>query len=141
MIASAALALAADAATSSPRNSQLARFESMTREVAPFAVPVGPDSVSTTAGIFFPVDPFGTSLTVREPEGSGVAVSPRAPRSRLTAILVADDRRVAVIDDATVRVGDRLRDGARVSSILTDRVWIVDAAGQWSSLTLPPQGR
>lgn len=92
------------------------------------------------------VDPFERRPTIVEP--SGVAFEPAAPTvpsspvpgSRLTAILVADDRRVAVIDDATVSVGDVLPDGARVSAIQPDRVWIVDANGRWRMLTLTNRG-
>lgn len=88
------------------------------------------------------VDPFDARPTVVEQSGvASPAVVPTvssrpAPGSRLTAILVADDRRVAVIDDATVTVGEVLTDGARVSAIQPDRVWIVDANGRWRMLTL-----
>src|SRR5207247_2965191 len=58
----------------------------------------------------------------------------------LTAILVSDQRRVAVIDDATVGIGDVLRDGARVSAIQPDRVWVVDKSGRWRMLTLMDRG-
>jgi hypothetical protein len=54
----------------------------------------------------------------------------------LTAILIADDRRVAVIDDATVSVGDVLSDGSRVSSIQPNRVFVVEKNGRWRTLTL-----
>jgi hypothetical protein len=54
----------------------------------------------------------------------------------LTAILISDQRRVAVIDEATVGVGDVLRDGARISAIQADRVWVVQKNGQWRMLTL-----
>ena len=59
---------------------------------------------------------------------------------RLTAILVAAERRVAVIDDATVSVGDVLPDGARVSAIQPDRVWVVERDGRWRMLTLTNRG-
>ena len=55
---------------------------------------------------------------------------------RLTAILIADGRSVAVIDDAVVLVGDRLPDGARVVEIRSDRVSVVEKGGQKRELTL-----
>ena len=59
----------------------------------------------------------------------------------MTAILIADERRVAVIDEATFKVGDVLRDGARVSAIQADRVWVVEKDGRWQMLTLTARGR
>jgi hypothetical protein len=46
-----------------------------------------------------------------------------------------------VIDESTVTVGDVLRDGARVSAIQPDRVWVVDKDGRWQMLTLTARGR
>ena len=81
----------------------------------------------------------------RPPTGSG-AVAPRGGvptvsssgrRGRkLTAILIADDRSVAVIDEVVVSVGDRLPDGARVDAIRSDRVSVVERNGQRRVLTL-----
>ena len=88
------------------------------------------------------VDP----LADRRPSAGGAAVAPRggvptvssSGRSgrRLTAILIADDRSVAVIDDAVVSIGDRLPDGARVDAIQSDRVSVVDRNGRRRVLTL-----
>jgi len=90
-------------------------------------------------------DPFGHSVNV-DPQQSVASATrrPTVPPSSaghgLTAILVSDERRVAVIDDATVGVGDVLRDGARVSAIQPDRVWVVDKNGRWRMLTLMNRG-
>ena len=59
----------------------------------------------------------------------------------LTAILVSDDRRVAVIDDAAVSVGDVLPDGARVSAIQPSKVFVVDNKGRFHTLTLTNRGQ
>lgn len=80
-----------------------------------------------------------------------VASAPRTPTVRssstpaptrvLSAILVADDRRVAVIDDEVVGTGDVLPDGARVSAIQPSRVFLVDRNGRWQTLTLTNRGQ
>lgn len=103
--------------------------------------PVRADSAQPLfSGVIFS-DPFATraaeSAESRPAPVAGARVAPR----RLTAILITDDRRVAVIDDSTVAVGDVLRDGARVSAIHADRVWVVDPAGQWRALMLLEPGR
>jgi len=85
-------------------------------------------------------------LADRRPSAGGAAVAPRggvptvssSGRSgrRLTAILIADDRSVAVIDEVVVSVGDRLPDGSRVEAIRSDRVTVVERNGQRRVLTL-----
>jgi len=72
------------------------------------------------------------------PPGGVSTVSSSGRRGRLTAILIADDRSVAVIDEQAVSVGDRLPDGSRVEAIRTDRVSILDRNGQRRTLTLTP---
>jgi hypothetical protein len=98
------------------------------------------------------VDPFdsrplgeggggGVDQTAVAPTASGPTVPSSSGDGRhLTAILVADERRVAVIDDAAVSVGDVLKDGARVSAIQPDRVWVVEKDGRWLMLTLTNRG-
>ena len=107
-----------------------------------------PARADTPFGRFHPViqpDPFVSAVArAQESIASGsagptVPTTP-APGTRLTAILVADDRRVAVIDDAAVSVGDVLRDGARVSAIQPDRVYVVEKDGRWRMLTLLNRG-
>lgn len=70
--------------------------------------------------------------------GSGVptVIATARPGRQLTAILIADDRPVAVIDGAVVNVGDVLQDGARVTSIRSDRVSIREKNGQWRVITI-----
>jgi len=60
---------------------------------------------------------------------------------QLTAVLIADERRVAVIDGIVVRVGDVLRDGSRVSAIQPTGVWIIEKNGTRRLLTVSRAGR
>ena len=105
---------------------------------------IAPQAVSSMVPPFrlpIRVDPFELTEQVHE---TAVASLPGSPTVRtsstggrvLSAILVADDRRVAVIDDAAVGVGDVLPDGARVSAIQPNRVFVVDSKGRWQTLTL-----
>jgi hypothetical protein len=105
-------------------------FDSM---VPPFRIPVSGDPFGRRSGMTTPAVASGrTPSTVRTSAG-GAHV--------LTAILVADDRRVAVIDDEAVRVGDVLPDGARVTAIQPNRVFVVDSKGRFQTLTLTNRGQ
>jgi hypothetical protein len=93
------------------------------------------------------VEPFeGTPAALQQ--GNSVAsprnsstVSAGAPGGRrLTAILIADNKPIAVVSDEVVGVGDFLKDGARVSRIQSDRVFLIEKNGKWRTLTLA-QGR
>ena len=101
--------------------------------VPPFRIPVRTDPFGRTIADYAPaVAPGRTPSTVRTSGG----------RSRvLTAILVSDDRQVAVIDDEAVRVGDVLPDGARVSAIQPNKLFVVDSKGRWQTLTLTNRGQ
>jgi hypothetical protein len=84
-------------------------------------------------------EPFGNrrgepAISVASPGGTPTVSSGRA--RQLTAILVADNRPVAVIDDEVVSVGDLLRDGTRVARIQSERVFLVEKNGKWRTLTL-----
>jgi hypothetical protein len=102
------------------------------------------DSVPLTSYASISLDPFDSHaafiprLSVASRRPTPTVPSSRA--DRLSAILVADNRRIAVIDDATVTVGDVLGDGTRVSSIQPDRVWLVERTGRWRMLTLGNRG-
>lgn len=87
------------------------------------------------------VDPFDSRAVIADDLGvaspSPVPTVPSsAPRRGLTAILIADERRVAVIDDVAVTVGEVLQDGSRVSEIQPDRVFVVEKNGRLRMLTL-----
>ena len=141
-IVAALVALAADRIASSshpitPGSLDVGAFA----EIADFIAPVRPDSALPRYQEAVQADPLD-SRAAAEPRSdvasqTGVpAVRTVQPASRLTAVLVADDRRVAVIDDAMVSVGDVLRDGARVAAIQRDRVFVIDRSGRWRTLTL-----
>lgn len=71
--------------------------------------------------------------------------APRRPRTldpvrdvRVSAILIAGDRRTAIIDDRSVRVGDRLGDGAVVLSIGRDHLVLRERNGSTRTLRVSP---
>ena len=138
---SVGIALAADRLATSPVDAPGARV-SAGAEVASFMTPLSTSATGPRSAITLPADPFGRTGMSGQPS----AVAPVAPTGtvsstsraarRLTAILIADERRIAVIDETTVKVGDTLRDGARVASIQADRVWLSDRNGRMRMLTL-----
>jgi hypothetical protein len=150
LLAAAAIALAADrlsaASAAGPAGAPPA-----SPDVAPFVAPLARDSALPIFRQIVAIDPFdGHALRTARPtvaSGAATPTVPTAPAARprggrqLTAILIADERRVAVIDESTVTVVDVLRDGARVSAIQPDRVWVVDKDGRWQMLTLTARGR
>lgn len=143
---SAAIALAADRLATSPVGATGARTDAG-GDVAPFMTPVSPDAAAARVEVRVPVDPFSRSGPSTDHSGvasgarSGSVSSTPSAGQRLTAILIADERRIAVIDDATVKVGDVLRDGARVAVIDPDRVWLADRNGRMRLLTLSTRGQ
>lgn len=142
----AAIALAADRLATSPVGASGARSDAGA-DVATFMTPVSPDASPTRVEVRVPVDPFdraGASIdhaAVASGPRPGSVSSTSSAGQRLTAILIADERRIAVIDDATVKVGDVLRDGARVAVIDADRVWVSDRNGRMRLLTLSSRGQ
>jgi hypothetical protein len=145
LLVSATVALAADrTAASESRTTSAVLDGGGSADIAEFMVPLRPDAVVPPFRMNVPVDPFGRQPAAEEfavAPGTGTpTVSASSAGRRLTAILIADERRVAVIDDAAVGVGDVLRDGARVASIQTDRVFVVDKSGRWRTLTLTNRG-
>lgn len=141
------IALAADRLTAGRENAGTRERLTAAPAVAPYVLPVGSLPASDPSSITLASDPFGDA-----PRASGDAAvaygasTPTVPTAqpggpRLTAILVADERRVAVIDEETVTVGAVLRDGARVAAILPDRVWIAEKNGRRHMLTLTTRGQ
>jgi hypothetical protein len=140
LLIAAVLALAADRYARGDSRAPSVRNAVSAQDLARFVTPFHYEPIASRSMVAVGVDPFGGAASFSElPVDSGdldrPGASPRA-RTRLTAILVADNSRVAVIDDATVSVGDILRDGSRVSAIQHDRVWLVDRNGQWRMLSL-----
>jgi len=148
LLAAAAIALAADRLSAASEPGPVGA-PSASPEVAPFVAPLTGDSALPNFRQIVAVDPFDRRAGRESAVASGASTPtvPSAPTTRphrgrqLTAILIADERRVAVIDEATFKVGDVLRDGARVSAIQADRVWVVEKDGRWQMLTLTSRGR
>ena len=79
--------------------------------------------------------PFRASATASRPE-PGRPVREPAPRWALTAILIAGERRIAIVNDRMVRPGDRLEDGARVAEVERDHVVLITPGGERRRLEL-----
>lgn len=145
LLVAAVVALAADRYARADSRAALAKGAANAEDLSRFVMPFASETIAPRSGVSVGADPFGAASIPELPlDSPGIdrppPVAPRS-RSRLTAILVADNSRVAVIDDATVSVGDFLRDGSRVSSIQHDRVWLVDRNGQWRMLSLTSSGQ
>jgi hypothetical protein len=117
-------------------------------DISGFIARPGFDSMVPAFRMTVRIDPFGPGASSAIPavaSGAGTrTVRPSATNSSgrvLTAILVANDRRVAVIDDAAVGVGDVLSDGTRVSAIQPSKVFLVDTKGRFHTLVLTNRGQ
>lgn len=145
-VASASVALAAERLAASPARPRAGSDTVALPDLGSFVGRGGTDYVMPGFQASVSVDPFDSrpqaalQSGVASTGGSSTVPSSLAAGRRLTAILVADERRVAVIDDATVSVGDVLPDGARVSAIQPDRVWVVEKDGRWQMLSLTNRG-
>ena len=145
LLTSASVALAAERLTMVAKRPGTSGAIDASGDVASFVAPLGAVSEFRRFHATMWNDPLGHRVDVEPQQGvASAARRPTVPASSaghgLTAILVSDERRVAVIDDATVGIGDVLRDGARVSAIQPDRVWVVDKSGRWRMLTLMNRG-
>lgn len=91
-------------------------------------------------------DPFEgepSYMPIADPEPAPSRVEapvPQRARPTVTAILITGDQKVAVIDNALVRIGSILPDGARVVGIERDHVQIVSRDGGRMSLRLNQGG-
>lgn len=141
------IALAADRVARAGMRADAPRRFVGVGEMAPYASPVTGDTLTRQVPITLATDPFEGRPAVEgqsavAPGGTRPTVPSALPQGRqLTAILVADERRVAVIDDEAVTVGATLVDGARVAAILPDRVWVVEKSGRRYMLTLSTRER
>jgi hypothetical protein len=135
-----AVALTAERISAAPAGPPVRRIPSV-GDIGSFVAGGATDSIAPGTALIAPAEPFGgwgaeTPISVASP-GANPTVSAGEGRARqLTAILVAENRPVAVIDDEVVSVGDVLRDGGRVARIQSDRVFVVDKNGKWRTLTL-----
>lgn len=137
----AVVALAAESiARATPAGSAVVRSAPVDLDsvLSPVRIPLG----KATGDNRLQADPLANRPTPPQagtvaPRGGVSTVSTAARRGRgLSAILIADQRSVAVIDDVIVGVGDRLPNGARVDAIQRDRVVVVERSGQRRVLTL-----
>jgi hypothetical protein len=140
-VVAALVALAADRIATSSRPITPGSFDiGALGEIGDFIAPIRADSMLPRYRAAVDHDPLDSRVAA-EPRPdiappTAITVPSVQPRNRLTAVLVAADRRVAVIDDAMVSVGDVLSDGARVTAIQRDRVFVVEKNGRWRTLTL-----
>jgi hypothetical protein len=143
LAAAATLALAADRLAADRRpGARPASGGADVQEIGSFATPLGVEPVLPRFVENLHYDPL-EDRAVRPATGSPIAsprgnptVSGSAGARRLTAILVADDKPVAVVDDQVVAVGASLKDGARISAIRDNKVFLVEKDGKWRVLTL-----
>ena len=146
LVVSASVALAAERIAAPPaRTAASVAGDADVADITSFVVPATTDSILPRFHMTVTVDPFDSRWFAGERSAVASAYAvPTVPTAsaapRLTAILIADERRVAVVDDAMVSVGDVLRDGARVSAIQPDRVFVVEKSGRWRTLTLTNRG-
>jgi hypothetical protein len=137
-----ALALAAVVALAVDRYSAgsatIARPQEGLSDLAEFLGASPRESAISRREVTLRVDPFDRdgANSVASPRNASTVSGSAGPARQLTAILVANNRPVAVIDDEVVGVGAQLRDGARVSRIQSDRVFLIEKNGQWRTLTL-----
>ena len=141
LLTAAAVALTAERISAAPAGPGAARLPAV-GDIGAFVGAAAQDSTVRGADVVPHAEPFGTreadpSVSVASPAGNPTVSGGRT--RRLTAILVADNRPVAVIDDEVVSVGDVLRDGARVARIQEERVFVVEKNGKWRTLTLSRQ--
>jgi hypothetical protein len=150
LVASATVALAAERLSAPPRKSAGGALDAAAvGDVGHFMTPVGADSMLSRFRVNVRIDPLEARQGFAEQSdiasAGGIPTVPSSARSSngrgLTAILIADERRVAVIDEATVSVGDVLGNGARVAAIQPDRVFVVEKNGRWRTLTLTKPGQ
>jgi hypothetical protein len=137
LLTAAAVALTAERISAAPAGPAARRIPSV-GDLGDFATGVQ-DSLARGVRVIPQAEPFGNwtgepAISVASPSGTPTVSSGRA--RQLTAILVADNRPVAVIDDEVVSVGDLLRDGTRVARIQSERVFLVEKNGKWRTLTL-----
>lgn len=90
-------------------------------------------------------DPFDQARVTnrgRRSSSGGIA-TPSTPRPRwlLSAILITDNRKAAVINEGLVSAGDQLPDGTRVISIERDQVVIEESNGTRHTLMMAGGGR
>lgn len=119
-------------------------------ELVPYLDPAElelPSSAGLPETVRIPGDPFtaGRAMSWSEPgqrtgtSGNPVGPgreTPRSPGWRLSAIMIAGERRVAILNDRLVRPGDRLEDGTRVTAVEPDHIVLITSGGERRRLDL-----
>lgn len=105
-------------------------------DIAAFTAAPGGDSAINAYVSTISADPLEPRATQVAAPVAASGERPAARTARLTAILIADDRRVAVVDERAVSVGDVLTDGSRVAAIQANKVFLSKRNGQMLVLTL-----
>ena len=135
LAAAVSLALVAERLSADPAG-PVRRAESPV-DLGEFALPLATTATRVPAPLALRVDPLESSHEfVVAPGDAAPTVSASRRERQLTAILIADDRQVAVIDGSVVNVGDTLPDGARITAIRSDRVSIIERGGRMRAITL-----
>lgn len=115
-----------------PTAGELAALE---RYLRPVAVDVGRVGVPPT--VVIDGNPFrGPAVRRTAAPEAGPRAAPPAPRWTVTAIMVAGEQRVAIVNDRMVRPGDRLDDGARIAAVERDHVVLITPGGERRRLEL-----
>lgn len=110
-------------------------------DISAYLSPVADNVAPPRPDVRISRDPFEERADIGGQTVAQAAATPtvnasRRPARQLTAILIADDRPVAVIDGEVVNVGDVLPDGAKVAAIRDNAVSLLERGGRWSVLTL-----
>lgn len=104
----------------------------------PYLTPVAMDAgqVTVPPPVAVDGDPFSRPLAVGPEPSPGQPGIETAARWAVTAILIAGDRRVAIVNDKLVRPGDRLEGGARIGAVERDHVVLITPDGERRRLEL-----
>lgn len=131
--------------TAIPAAGTLAHLEPYLEPVDEDAVVLDPARPGMPATVTVRGDPFragaapGPAVADEWPDWRPEPAASPPPRWTLSAIMVAGDRRIAIINDQVARPGDRLEDGARVAAVADDHVIIITPAGERRRLELAGQ--
>lgn len=127
---------AAAAVVKAPRNYMTpATFDSLGRYLRPVMVTAGRRTRE-------PVELFAREDYYAQPDvGAGFggdvrSVAPAAPRWVVSAIMITDEQRMAIVNNVVVQEGSSLSGGARVIEIQSDRVVLQEAGGKRSMVPL-----
>ncbi len=157
VVVAVALALVAAISTPEPPQRMALPTAGELVELEPYLDPAEiqlPEEPGVPPLVFIDGDPFGVESGYGEwagPAGvggagggaggsGGGAGADAAPRWTLSAVLIAGDRRSAIVNDRVVRPGDRLADGTRVEVVEGDHVIIVTPDGMRHRLELERRG-